>query len=99
QLGGRSGSLPRSALTPASTVTLEGVPLPAPADPEQVLAFLYGSGWRTPDPAFQNVDPVAGLARIGGWFGGGRRHLPRWNQVLRDRRAEVPRRGSPFATW
>lgn len=99
QLGGRSGTLPRTALTPASTVELEGVRLPAPADPEQVLGFLYGEGWRTPDPSFQNVDPVIGLRRIGGWFGGGRRHLSRWNDLLRSRRAEIPRKGSSFAPW
>jgi SAM-dependent methyltransferase len=99
QMGGRSGTLPRAALTPASTVTLEGVELPAPADPEQVLAFLYGPGWPVPDPAFQNVDPVVGLQRLGAWFGGARRELPRWNQLLRDRRAEIPQRGSPFAVW
>ena len=61
QLGGRSGTLPREALTPASRCVLEGVELAAPADPERVLAFLYGPGWRVPDPSFQNVDPVVGL--------------------------------------
>lgn len=43
-LGGRSGRLPREALTPTSTVMLEGVELPAPARPEEVLEFLYGPG-------------------------------------------------------
>jgi SAM-dependent methyltransferase len=99
QLGGRSGTLPREALTPASTVVLEGVELAAPADPERVLAFLYGPGWRVPDPSFQNVDPVVGLVRIGGWFWGARRHLPEWNLLLRTRRSEIPRGGTPFAAW
>jgi SAM-dependent methyltransferase len=99
QMGGRSGSLPREALTPPSTVRLEGVDLVAPADPEQVLAFLYGSGWRVPDPSFQNEDPVVGVQRLSGWFGGGRRHLARWNELFRARRPDIPRSGSTFAHW
>ena len=99
QMGARSGSLPRAALTPASTVRLEGVDLAAPADPEQVLAFLYGPGWRVPDPSFQNVDPVVGVWRLSGWFGGGRRHLVRWNELLRSRRRDIPHGGSTFAHW
>ena len=97
QLGGRSGHLPAAALTPASTVELEGVRLPAPADPAAVLAFLYGEGWRTPDPAFQNDDPRGGLRRLDGWLRGVRTHVIAWNELLRQRRAEVPRRGSDFA--
>ena len=69
QLGGRSGQLPREALTPASTVVLEGVELAAPADPERVLEFLYGPTWRVPDPAFQPVDPARAAAprRVAAW--------------------------------
>ncbi len=99
QLGGRSGVLPRSALTPATTVVLEGVELAAPADPEAVLAFLYGPGWRTPDPAFQNVDPPGGLRRIQGWMRGTRLDAAAWNDFYASRRDEVPRGPSPFAHW
>ena len=70
QLGGRSGQLPREALTPASSVVLEGVSLAAPADPERVLEFLYGPTWRVPDPSFKPVDPWPGLRRIDGWMRG-----------------------------
>ena len=99
QMGGRSGSLPRSALTPASTVTLEGVELAAPADPEQVLAFLYGPGWRIPDPSFQNVDPVVGPAAARrvvrrGPAGGAALERPLPPPPLGD-----PAPGSPFAVW
>ena len=99
QLGGRSGHLPREALTPVSTVVLEGVELAAPADPEQVLAFLYGPSWRVPDPSFQPVDPEAGVVRLDGWLRGPRRHVTEWNELFRDHRAEIPRRKSTFAVW
>lgn len=99
QLGGRSGSVPRSALTPASTVVLEGVELPAPADPEAVLAFLYGESWRTPDPAFQNVDPPGGLRRIQGWMRGVRDDAIPWNEYTTARRGELPRKASTFGRW
>jgi hypothetical protein len=99
QLGGRSGHLPREALTPASTVVLEGVELAAPADPERVLEFLYGPSWRVPDPSFQPVDPVEGVRRLDGWLRGPRRHVTEWNELFRDRRAEIPRRKSTFAVW
>jgi SAM-dependent methyltransferase len=99
QLGGRSGILPRSALAPASTITLEGVELPAPADPEAVLAFLYGPSWRTPDPAFQNDDPPGGVRRLEGWLRGVRTDVVPWNEFYRGRRNDVPSQPSEFARW
>ncbi|MCW2753175.1 MAG: SAM-dependent methyltransferase, partial [Marmoricola sp.] len=99
QLGGRSGHLPPAALTPASTVTLEGVELPAPADPEAVLAFLYGPSWRVPDPAFQPDEPVAGLRRLDGWLRGVRTDVMAWNQFYRARRSDIPSGPSAFAEW
>ncbi len=100
QLGNRSGHLPRSAVTPTSTVVLEGVELPAPADPEAMLAFVYGPGWRVPDPAFRFTDPPGGVRRLDGWLRGYRTELPEWNQFFRSpRAAEVPTRGSDFARW
>ena len=100
QLGNRSGHLPRSAVTPTSTVVLEGVELPAPADPEAMLAFVYGPGWRVPDPAFRFTDPPGGVRRLDGWLRGYRTELPEWNQLFRSPRSdEVPTRGSDFARW
>ncbi|RNL65168.1 class I SAM-dependent methyltransferase [Nocardioides marmoriginsengisoli] len=99
QLGGRSGPLPVSALSPAGIVTLEGVELPAPADPEAVLAFLYGPSWRTPDPAFQNDDPPGGLRRIEGWVRGVRHDVVPWNEYYREHRKQVPWQPSSFAKW
>jgi SAM-dependent methyltransferase len=100
QLGNRSGRLDREALVPTSTIVLEGVELPAPADPEAVLAFVYGPSWRTPDPAFRFTDPPAGVRRLDGWLRGYRDGLPAWNEVLRGSvGARVPRRRSDFARW
>lgn len=98
-LGGRSGTLPREALAPSSTVTLEGIELPAPADPERVLAFLYGESWRVPDPAFQNKDPESGLVRLDAWLRGFRNEVPQWNDFWRARRGGHIRAQSNFAEW
>jgi len=99
QLGGRSGLLDRDALTPASSVVLEGVELAAPGDPERVLEFLYGPDWRVPDPAFQSEDPEPGVARLDGWLRGFRTHVPEWNELFRNHRAQLPRGASSYATW
>lgn len=99
QMGGRSGRLQRDALTPASTVVLEGVELAAPADPARVLEFLYGPDWRVPDPAFKPVDPWPGLRRIDGWMRGVRTHVAGWNEIYRNRKREIPRKPTPFAHW
>ena len=100
QLGNRSGRLPREAITPTSTVVLEGVELPAPADPEAMLAFVYGPGWRVPDPSFRFTDPRGGVRRLDGWLRGYRDDLPAWNAFFRSPEAdEVPRRRSDFARW
>jgi hypothetical protein len=99
QLGGRSGLLPRSALTPAGTIALEGVELPAPADPEAVLGFLYGASWRTPDPAFQSIEPRAGLDRLHGWMRGFRDDVPAWNEYYTAHNSTAPTEPSSFAVW
>jgi hypothetical protein len=99
QLGECSGELPREALTPASTVRLEGVELPAPADPEAVLTYLYGPGWRVPDPAYQSEDPIEGRRRLDGWLRGFRDQAIAWNELIRDRRDDIPRPSSSFARW
>jgi len=98
-LGSRSGRLPRAALTPTGTVTLEGVELPAPARPEEVLEFLYGADWRAPDPSFRSVDPAQGVHRLDGWFRGFRTDAIAWNELYRGRRAEIPSAPSAFARW
>lgn len=80
QLGNRSGQLDRSAILPVSTIALHGHDFPAPADPEAMLRFVYGPGWRTPDPSFRYADPPAGIRRLDGWLRGFRTDMPAWNE-------------------
>lgn len=100
QLGNRSGRLPESAILPLSTITLHGHEFPAPADPEAMLAFVYGRGWRVPDPSFRYADPVAGVRRLDGWLRGFRTEMGLWTEFYRGAElARVPRSGSTFARW
>jgi hypothetical protein len=62
--------LPKDTILPLSTVTLMGRELPAPAEPERLLAAQYGEGWRTPDPSFKYPDRPWLTRRCIGWFGG-----------------------------
>lgn len=100
QLGNRSGTLPESAVLPVSTITLHGVDFPAPADPEAMLAFVYGPGWRVPDPSFKYADPVRGVRRLDGWLRGFRTDMGRWTEhhQAHARRTSTKRR-SGFAKW
>jgi hypothetical protein len=54
---------------PLRTLTVNGRKLPAPADPEAMLAAIYGPGWRTPDPAFRFTTPPAARRRYDTWLG------------------------------
>ncbi|GAB3772149.1 SAM-dependent methyltransferase [Nocardioides ginsengisegetis] len=100
QLGNRSGRLPESAILPLSTITLHGHEFPAPADPEAMLAFVYGAGWRVPDPSFRYADPVAGVRRLDGWLRGYRTDMGRWTEFYRSPDAKrISQSGSAFARW
>lgn len=100
QLGNRSGYLPREAITPTSTIVLHGVEMPAPRDPEAMLAFIYGPDWRVPDPSFKFSDPVRGARRLDGWLRGFRTELADWDRLYQGRRSkDIPRRASGFARW
>lgn len=100
QLGNRSGSLPRSAIEPFSTIELHGHEFPAPRDPEAMLAFLYGPQWRTPDPSFRYADPPEGVRRLDGWLRGFRTEMGLWTGLFNGpglRR--VPAGPSALARW
>jgi len=100
QLGNRSGQLPESAILPLSTIELHGFTFPAPAHPEQMLAFVYGPGWRVPDPSFKYADPVPGIRRLDGWLRGFRTDMGRWTEFYRGPEARtIRRRRSTFARW
>ncbi|MDF1603657.1 hypothetical protein [Nocardioides sp. YIM 152315] len=55
---------------PTSTTTLEGRSLPAPHEPEHLLAAMYGASWRVPDPAYKFETPPSTYRRLSGWFRG-----------------------------
>jgi len=99
-LPGVRGELPREALLPTSTVTLEGRELVAPARPEELLALTYGEGWRVPDPSFKYVYPQDLTRHMGGYWHGTRAGLRHWNEFYRSANADrVPTEPSPFAQW
>ncbi len=91
--------LPRKALLPTSTVTLEGRSLTAPADPEAVLEATYGPQWRTPDPAFRYHPPRWLRRRLRGLMRGERKHEPYWEVFYSTKATRVPAEPSSFARW
>lgn len=65
----RGDQVTRDDLVPTADIEVNGVPLPAPANPEAWLAYAYGEGWRVPDPTFRfEVDPGT-KQRFESWFG------------------------------
>ena len=92
-----SAPLARQSLLPLSTVTLEGVPFPAPARPGDVLAATYGEAWRVPDPAFTFRVPRFEALRTSGWFGEFWYNQWTWSAQA----AEETAQGGPsrFAQW
>ncbi|MFT4264836.1 MAG: class I SAM-dependent methyltransferase [Nocardioides sp.] len=101
QFGNRNGLFDVEAdLLPLGTITLEGRELPAPKRPEGMLAFIYGEGWRQPDPGFRYRDSPVGTRRLDGWFRGFRTEVPLWLPVFRPPLLDrVPRSPSSFAAW
>ena len=69
----------REWIFPLGTVTLDGRSLPAPADPERLLAETYGPGWRVPDPAFRYEKDPDVQRRFDEWFRGTRLHRAAWD--------------------
>lgn len=94
------GELAPEAILPLGTVELDGRSLPAPRQPEALLALTYGENWRVPDPSFAFDYTNDKRLRAEGWFGGWRRDKPRWRKEVRaamtSGRARTP---SPFARY
>ena len=94
------GKLAPEAILPLATVSLDGTPMPAPREPEALLALTYGENWRVPDPSFA-FDYTPGMRlRAEGWFGGWRRDKPRWRKEVRAAiTSGRPRTPSTFAQY
>lgn len=99
QLGNRSGRLRREAIVPVSTINLHGYDFPAPAEPEEMLAFIYGPKWRTPDPSFKYADPPAGVRRLDGWLRGFRTDMGAWTEFHNTHGSELESKQSAFGAW
>ena len=77
---------------PLGTTTLEGRELPAPADPDRLLAAMYGPSWRTPDPAFKFETPASTSRRLNDWFRGNSVNRAEWDRKYQRLRFRTPPR-------
>lgn len=90
--------VPREAIVPLRTLDFEGRQMPAPADPDRLLAVSYGPGWRVPDPSFRHEPSREITSRFDAWFGALMPQRRDWTQ----HNGEVARtrpRPSSFARW
>lgn len=90
---------PRETILPLRTVELMGRQVPAPADPEVLLAATYGENWRVPDPSFMYTTPRWLSRRLGGWFGGLMTHRKHWDSFNAKAPGLVPAAPTKFAQW
>ena len=88
-----------SWIHPLGTTTLEGRTFPAPADPDRVLAAMYGASWRVPDPAFHFDPPATTVRRLNGWFRGLRVGRAKWDRVYSRKQQPLAAEPSPFVAW
>jgi SAM-dependent methyltransferase len=65
----RGPEVTREDLVPTKDILVNGVPLPAPANPEAWLAYAYGKNWRIPDPTFKFIVDPGTKHRFDSWFG------------------------------
>lgn len=101
-LGEKRGPFDLDDLLPLGTVTLDGHEFEAPRNPEAMLVYLYGEGWRVPDPAFAAVADPLTASRMDGWFRGFRQGMSGWTPLLRGTAgpgSKVSTEGSDFAAW
>lgn len=89
--------VPRSAIEPLGEIEFEGRMLPAPADPDTMLAVSYGPSWRVPDPSFRHQPSREVVSRFDGWFSSLMRHRRDWESHHGERQGK--RRPSGFARW
>lgn len=91
----------REWIFPLGTCMFEGRELPVPAEPERMVAAMYGEGWRVPDPAFKFTTPDSTRRRLNGWFRGTRFRRPDWDRAYSGTVTTVPDPLEPsaFARW
>ena len=76
--------LPEDAILPLGELSFHGRMLPAPADPDRVLAASYGPGWRVPDPGFRHGPTHRVIRRFDEWFGNYMRQRRDWEVYWRQ---------------
>jgi SAM-dependent methyltransferase len=96
--------VPREAVLPLGEIAFEGYQLPAPADPDRLLAVSYGPGWRVPDPSFRHQPGLEVTQRFDGWFGSLMKWRRDWAAYNTERASRAvggdePTRPSGFARW
>jgi len=91
--------VPRSAILPLIELEFEGRMLPAPADPDAMLAVSYGPGWRVPDPSFKHEPGPETVQRFDGWFSSLMRQRRDWEQHVGDLAKDPGHGASGFAAW
>lgn len=91
--------VPRSAILPLTELEFEGRMLPAPADPDAMLAVSYGPGWRVPDPSFKHEPGPEIGQRFDGWFSSLMRQRRDWEQHVSDLLKDTAHGPSDFARW
>jgi SAM-dependent methyltransferase len=75
-------------LRPLRPLLVNGRPFLGPAEPEGLLAAIYGPSWRTPDPAFTFLTPPSALRRYRGWLDDYNMDRENWEDY---HRAEIQR--------
>ena len=92
--------VPASAIEPLTTLEFEGRRLPAPADPDRMLAESYGPSWRVPDPSFKHTPGPEITGRFADWFGSLMRNRRDWEAWANAQVAESPHAPrSDFVDW
>jgi SAM-dependent methyltransferase len=90
----RGPEVVREDLVPTKPLSVNGVELPAPANPEAWLSYAYGPGWRVPDPTFKFIVPSATRFRFNSWFGVFNRGRYFWEKHYQERdERRLPPRG------
>lgn len=77
------------AITPLTSIELNGESVPSVADPEEWLARCYGPSWRTPDPAFRFETPAPTRRRFENWFGVFNTNREFWEEAHVDEPLQV----------